>query len=134
LRAVGLRPGSRSCIPPQGQAGAQNSQSPVDAGQDGDGNQHALPAPGPLFDIDQFLKKSNATGEFSNFDAATVADRKLLHVIWLCMAKIGQILVQPPLRRRVAVPVERLIVRRHHHALGVEMVVETLRAEFAPDA
>jgi hypothetical protein len=67
----------------------KNSQSPVDAEQDGDGNQHALPALDPLFNFDHSLKKSNATGEFSNFDAATVADRKWLHVIWLCMAKSG---------------------------------------------
>src|ERR1700676_3255140 len=39
-----------------------------------------------------------------------------------------------PLGRRVAVPVERLIVRCDHHALDAEMVVETLGAEFAPDA
>src|SRR5882724_288340 len=42
--------------------------------------------------------------------------------------------VQSPLRGRVAVPVEGLIVRRDHHALGVEMVVKTLGAEFAADA
>jgi hypothetical protein len=59
-----------------GQAGAQNSQSPVDAEVGGDGNQHALPVPEPLFNIDHSLKKSNATSEFSNFDAASVADRK----------------------------------------------------------
>src|SRR5262245_24396899 len=40
--------------------------------------------------------------------------------------------VQSSLGRRVAVPVEGLIVGRDHHALGVEMVVEALGAEFAP--
>src|SRR6266852_3988876 len=42
--------------------------------------------------------------------------------------------IQSPLGGRVAIPVEGLIMRRDHHALGVEMVVETLGAEFAPDA
>src|SRR5450755_3041367 len=42
------------------------------------------------------------------------------------------LLVQPPLRRRVAVPIERLVMGRDHHTLGVEMVVEALGAEFAP--
>ena len=43
-------------------------------------------------------------------------------------------LVQSSLRRRVAVPVERLVVGRDHHALGVEMIVEAFGAELAPDA
>src|SRR5260221_12904735 len=43
-------------------------------------------------------------------------------------------LVQSSLRRRVAIPVERLIMRRDHHALGVEMIIETFSAELAPDA
>src|ERR1700748_3786490 len=42
--------------------------------------------------------------------------------------------VQSPLRCRVAVPVEWLVVGRNHHALGVEMIVETLGAAFASDA
>src|ERR1700691_2663055 len=42
--------------------------------------------------------------------------------------------VQPALRRRVAVPVERLVMRRDHHALGVEMIVKAFGAEFAADA
>src|SRR5260370_27718400 len=43
-------------------------------------------------------------------------------------------LVQSSLRRRVAVPVDRLVMRRDHHALGVEMIIETFSAELAPDA
>src|SRR5690348_8598264 len=43
-------------------------------------------------------------------------------------------LVQSSLVRRVAIPVERLVVRRDHHALGVEMIVETFGAALAPDA
>src|SRR5258708_36202888 len=43
-------------------------------------------------------------------------------------------LVQLSLRRRVAVPVERLVMRRDQHALGVEMIIETFSAELAPDA
>src|SRR5579862_1685970 len=43
-------------------------------------------------------------------------------------------LVEPALRSRVAVPVERLVVGRDHHALDVEVVVEALGAEFAADA
>src|SRR5580698_1835468 len=43
-------------------------------------------------------------------------------------------LVQSSLGRRVAVPVERLIVGRDHHALGVEMIFKTFGAEFAPQA
>src|SRR5258705_939224 len=42
--------------------------------------------------------------------------------------------VQSPLVRRVAVPVERLVMRRDHHALDVEVVAETFGAELAPDA
>ena len=41
------------CIPPLDQAGAQNSQSPVDAEASGDGTS----IPEPLVIIDQFLKK-----------------------------------------------------------------------------
>jgi hypothetical protein len=44
------------CIPPFDQAGAQSSQSPVDAEDGGDGTKHALPVPEPLVIIDQFLK------------------------------------------------------------------------------
>src|ERR1700760_4161459 len=43
-------------------------------------------------------------------------------------------LVQAPLIGRVLVPVERLLVGRDHHALGVEMVIEALGAAFAADA
>src|SRR3979411_76602 len=43
-------------------------------------------------------------------------------------------LVQSSLGRRVAVPVERLVVSRDHHALGVEMIVEAFGTELAPDA
>ena len=42
--------------------------------------------------------------------------------------------VQSSLACRVAIPVERLVVGRDHHALGVEVVVETLGAELAADA
>jgi hypothetical protein len=42
--------------------------------------------------------------------------------------------IQSSLRRRVAVPVERLIASSDHHALDVEMVVEAFGAEFAADA
>src|SRR5690349_20057459 len=44
------------------------------------------------------------------------------------------LLVQSSLVRRVAIPVERLVVRRDHHALGVEMIVETFSSALAPDA
>src|SRR5882757_3396429 len=44
------------------------------------------------------------------------------------------LLVQSSLVRRVAIPVERLVVRRDHHALGVEMVVKAFGAAFAADA
>src|SRR3954452_7749261 len=43
-------------------------------------------------------------------------------------------LVQSSLVCRVAIPVERLVVRRDHHALGVEVIVENLAAALAPDA
>src|ERR1700704_3126440 len=43
-------------------------------------------------------------------------------------------LIQSSLRGRVAVPVERLVMGRDHHALGVEMVVKALGAEFAAHA
>src|SRR3954453_18016263 len=43
-------------------------------------------------------------------------------------------LVQSFLRCRVAVPVERRVMRRDHHAFGVEMIVKALGAAFAPDA
>src|SRR5262252_8277614 len=42
--------------------------------------------------------------------------------------------VQSSLSCRVAVPVERRVVGCDHDALDVEMVVETLGAEFTPDA
>src|SRR5271168_2770356 len=42
--------------------------------------------------------------------------------------------IQAPLRCGVAVPIERLIVGRDHHALGVEMIVKTFGAAFAADA
>src|SRR5581483_2748665 len=42
--------------------------------------------------------------------------------------------IQSPLSGRVAVPVEWCIMGRNHDALDVEMIVETLRAAFAPDA
>src|ERR1044072_9253049 len=44
------------------------------------------------------------------------------------------LLVQSSLVRRVAIPVERLVVRRDHHALGVEMIVETFGAALVPSA
>ena len=44
------------------------------------------------------------------------------------------LLVQALLVGRVAIPVERLLVGRDHHALGVEVVVEALGAAFAADA
>src|SRR6185503_16040217 len=44
------------------------------------------------------------------------------------------LLVQSSLVRRVAIPVERLVVRRDHHALGVEMIVETFSSALAADA
>src|SRR5258706_13435438 len=40
--------------------------------------------------------------------------------------------VQTALARCVAIPVERRVAGRHHHALGVEMIVETFGAAFAP--
>src|SRR2546430_11079196 len=43
-------------------------------------------------------------------------------------------LVQSSLGCRVAIPVERLIVGRDHHALGVEVIVKTFGAELAADA
>src|SRR5258706_11257616 len=43
-------------------------------------------------------------------------------------------LVQSSLRRGVAIPVERLIMGRDHHALGVEVIIKTFGAELAPDA
>src|ERR1700738_2380725 len=43
-------------------------------------------------------------------------------------------LVQSPLVRRVAVPVEWLVACCDHHALGIEMIVETFGAAFAADA
>src|ERR1700733_5570914 len=42
--------------------------------------------------------------------------------------------VQAALARRVAVPVERLVMGRDHHALGVEVVVEAFGPELAADA
>src|SRR5258708_996937 len=42
--------------------------------------------------------------------------------------------VEPPLSGRVAVPVERPVAGCDHHALGAEVIVETLGAAFAPDA
>src|SRR6185295_7770108 len=44
------------------------------------------------------------------------------------------LLVQSSLVCRVAIPVERLVVGRDHHALGVEMIVKAFGAAFAPDA
>jgi hypothetical protein len=46
------------CIPPLGQAGAQNSQSPVDAEEGGDGTSMLSRFPEPLVNIDQFLEKN----------------------------------------------------------------------------
>src|SRR5258705_8696013 len=43
-------------------------------------------------------------------------------------------LIQSSLVGRVAVPVERLVMGRDHHALGVEMIVKAFGAAFAPDA
>src|SRR2546429_9264141 len=42
--------------------------------------------------------------------------------------------VQSSLGCRVAIPVERLVVGRDHHALGVEVIVKTFAAELAADA
>src|SRR5579863_3901372 len=42
--------------------------------------------------------------------------------------------IEPPLAGRVTIPVERRIAGCDHHALDVEMVVETFGAAFAPDA
>ena len=52
-----------------------------------------------------------------------------------CRTRWPQVIasVQAALGRRVAVPVERLVVCGDHHALGVEVIVKTLAAEFAPD-
>src|ERR1700740_3399751 len=47
---------------------------------------------------------------------------------------IHHALVQSFLARRLAVPVEWLVMGRDHHALDVEMVVETFGAELAADA
>jgi hypothetical protein len=44
------------CIPPLGQAGAQNSQSPVDAEEGGDGTIHALPGPAAPVNIAHIQK------------------------------------------------------------------------------
>src|ERR1700722_14120665 len=41
--------------------------------------------------------------------------------------------VQAPLSRRVLVPVERRVAGRDHHALDVEVIVETFGAAFAAD-
>src|SRR5579859_6345206 len=41
--------------------------------------------------------------------------------------------VQSPLAGRVAVPVERRVIGGDHHALDVEMIVETFGAAFASD-
>src|SRR5262245_12612831 len=49
-------------------------------------------------------------------------------------AASGLWLVQSLLVGRVAVPVERLLVGRDHHALGVEVIVEAFSAAFAADA
>ena len=43
-------------------------------------------------------------------------------------------LIQSPLSRRVAVPVERMVACGDHHALGIEMIVKAFGAELAPDA
>src|SRR5258705_9124857 len=48
-------------------------------------------------------------------------------VYWLCS-------VQASLACRFAIPVERLVVRCDHHALGVEMIVKAFGAAFAADA
>src|SRR6185312_5722387 len=56
------------------------------------------------------------------------------HAVFSERLAMSCLLVQSSLVGRVAIPVERLVVRRHHHALGVEMVVETFGAAFAPDA
>jgi hypothetical protein len=44
------------CIPPFGQAGAQNSQSPLEADKGGDGTNMLSAVLTPLVNIDRFLK------------------------------------------------------------------------------
>jgi hypothetical protein len=61
------------CIPPLGQAGAQNSQSPVDAEEGGDGTNVLPLALESLVNIAQFLKiKWNATMLHFKAGAATI--------------------------------------------------------------
>jgi hypothetical protein len=48
------------CIPPLNQAGAQNSQSPVDAGAGGDGTSMRFRVPETLVNIAHFLKQNTA--------------------------------------------------------------------------
>src|ERR1700752_410227 len=55
-------------------------------------------------------------------------------VMFLCGACARLPLIQPALCGRVAVPVERRVVSRDHHALDVEMIVKALGAEFAAGA
>jgi hypothetical protein len=60
------------CIPPLGQAGAQNSQSPVDAEEGGDGTSMLSRVLEPLVNIDQFLKKWNVTSSISKSTPMTI--------------------------------------------------------------
>src|SRR5258708_5701253 len=56
--------------------------------------------------------------------------RSSLDAVWPVVIRS----IQSSLRRRVTVPVERLVMGSNHHALGVEVVIKTFGAELAPDA
>src|SRR6266849_4785599 len=55
--------------------------------------------------------------------------RSSLDAVWPLVIRS----IQSSLCRRVAVPVERLVMGSNHHALGIEVVIKTFGAEFASD-